>query len=268
MLRAAGGLILGARLGQGGMSQVRAGTAAGGRRVAVKFPRADGAGGSRAAGHALIRREFAFLDAISHRNVVAVEGLTHVPDGSPTGEPAPGIVMEYLGGGDLVSLAGASPRQWAPVAAQVACAVAELHGAGIVHRDLKPRNVLLGSADVPRLIDFALAAPTGAAAPAGGGTPAYRRGRLSGEGAVADDVYAMAVLVHELWLGELPFGVQPTSRARQRWRGFPRFGPVPGVRGLRRLADLLSELLAQRAEALAAGVRPLRHALESVATEV
>ena len=255
------GLTFGALLGQGGMSRVHEAATADGRRVAVKLPRAD----SAAAGRALIRREFEFLNAISHPNVVAVSGLSpRAASLVPAAGLDRGIVMEYLGGGDLVSLAGSSPRCWVPLAVQVARAVDDLHGAGIVHRDLKPRNVLLGSGDVPRLIDFALAARIGGVAPRGGGTAAYRRsGRFEGADA-ADDVYALAVLVYELWFGALPFGRHPTPQARNNWRGVPEPGPTPGIRGLRRLAGILADVLAQHPAALSAGIRPVRHALESV----
>ena len=254
------GLSLGALLGQGGISRVHEATTADGKRVAVKLPSAD----APPAAGALIRREFEFLGAISHPNVVAVSGLVSIPRPAPTVGHDPGIVMEYLGGGDLVSLAGCSPRRWVPLAAQVAQAVDDLHGAGIVHRDLKPRNVLLGSGDVPRLIDFALAARIGGASPRGGGTAAYQRGgRFEGAEAV-DDVYALAVLVYELWFGALPFGRYPTPQARNNWRGIPEPGPTPGIRGLRRLAGILADVLTQHPAARSAGIRPLRHALESV----
>ena len=242
------------------MSRVHRARTADGRQVAVKLPRAD----APHAAAALIRREFEFLNAAPHPNIVAVFGLVEIPRPAPAAACYPGVVMEYLGGGDLVSLAGASPRLWAPMALQVARAVEHLHDAGVVHRDLKPRNVLLGSGDAPRLIDFALAARTGGVAPRGGGTAAYQRGTCFDEADPADDVYALAVLVHELWFGALPFGRHPTPRDRSRWRGIPEPVPAAGVRGMRRLAGILAELLAQRPAALSAGVQPLRHALESV----
>ncbi len=254
------GLSLGALLGQGGMSRVHEATAADGKRVAVKLPCAD----APPAAGALIRREFDFLGAMSHPNVVAVSGLVGIPRPAPSADHDPGIVMEYVGGGDLVSLSGSSPRRWVPLASQVARAVDDLHCAGIVHRDLKPRNVLLGPGDVPRLIDFALAARIGGAAPRGGGTAAYQRGGKFEAAEVADDVYALAVLVHELWFGALPFGRYPTPQARSNWRGISEPGPTPGIRGLRRLAGILADVLAQHPAALSAGIPPLRHALESV----
>ena len=258
------GLILGSPLGQGGMSQVRLATTVGGDRVAVKLPRDDGA---NAAARALIRREYRYLAAISHPNIVAVAGLGRFANPSAATGYEPGIVMQYLGGGDLVSLAGAPPRRWVPMAAQVARAVDHLHCTGIVHRDIKPRNVLLGLQDAPRLIDFALAARIGSAAPKGGGTAAYRLAAQAGEASVIEDVYAFAVLVYELWMGGLPFGRDPEPGACMRWRGVAEFKQASGVRGLRHLAAILSGVLMQRKAVLSAGIGPLRHALESVVME-
>lgn len=260
-----GGLTLGAMLGRGGMSQVHRAITAGGHRVAIKLPRADQA--NRAAARALVRREFGFLDRLSHTNIVSVIGLARVSDASSAPFSELGIVMEYVGGGDLVSLAGASPRRWLPVATQIARAVDYIHQAGIVHRDLKPRNVLLRRGDVPCLLDFALAAHIDGPAPKGGGTAAYQRSVARGDAVVADDLYAFAVMLYELWIGALPFGRNPKPRARKNWRGFPEFGPTPGVSGLRHLAGVLSDVLGQRRSALSGGIGPLRHALESVVVE-
>ena len=257
------GLTLGDPLGRGGMSRVREAATADGRRVAVKFPRLNGDAG-HAAGRALVHREFGFLSEISHPNVVKALGLANIPNGRDDSVSGPGMVMEYLDGGDLVSLAGGPPRIWVPVATRIAGAVDHLHRCGIVHRDLKPRNILLHCGDIPCLIDFALAARIGGPAPRGGGTAAYRR-RLPVDGAdVAEDVYAVAVLVYELWAGGLPFGRNPRPSNGENRREFPALRPVPGMRGLTGLAEVLSDILNERNAALSNGVGPLRHALESV----
>ena len=202
-------------------------TTAGGRRVAVKLPCAD----APPAASALIRREFEFLSAISHPGVVAVSGLVRIPRQTPTAGHDPGIVMEYLGGGDLVSLTGSSPWRWVPVAARVARAVDDLHGAGIVHRDLKPRNVLLGSGDVPRLIDFALAARIGGAAPRGGGTAAYQRGGRFEEAEAARRClrhgrFGLRAMVRRLALRQAPDAAGTKKLARNS-----RTGTDPGDSG-------------------------------------
>ena len=260
------GLTLGEPLGRGGMSRVREAFTANGRRVAVKFPRLNGSA-SRAAVRALVRREYGFLKEISHPNVVKAHGLVRIPDDQSGPASGPGMVMEYLDGGDLVSMAGGPPCIWAPVATRIACAVDHLHRSGIVHRDLKPRNILLRRGDVPCLIDFALAAHIGGPAPRDGGTAAYRRPDPVEEANVTDDVHAFAVLVYELWSGALPFGRNPPQSNGMHRRQFPELRPVPGVRGLSDVAEVLSGILNRRDEALSAGIGPLRLALESVVME-
>lgn len=257
------GLTLGEPLGRGGMSRVLAAATADGQRVAVKFPRLDG-DADQAAGRVLVHREYGFLSQISHPNVINVLGLFRIPNERDDSVSGPGLVMEYLDGGDLVSMAGCPLRIWVPVATRIACALDYLHRSGIVHRDLKPRNILLRRGDMPCLIDFALAARIGGPAPRGGGTAAYRRRKSTDEADVADDVYALAVLVYELWLGTLPFGRNPTQLNGEHSRLFPELRPDPGVRGTRHLAEVLSGILNQREAALSAGIGPLRHALESV----
>ena len=260
------GLTLGEPLGRGGMSRVREAATADGRRVAIKFPRRNGDAG-HAAGRALVHREFGFLSEISHPNVVKALGLVRIANGRDESVSGLGMVMEYLDGGDLVSLAGGPPRIWAPVATRIACALDHLHRSGIVHRDLKPRNVLLRSGDMPCLIDFALAARIGGPAPRGGGTAAYRR-RVSVDGAdVTDDVYALAVLVYELWVGDLPFGRNSRLSNGENRREFSALRPVPGMRGLTDVAEVVCDILNERDAALTRGIEPLRHALESVVVE-
>ena len=257
------GLTLGGPLGRGGMSRIREAATADGRRVAVKFSSLRG-GVSRAASRALLHREFGYLSEISHPNVVKAFGLVRVPNGRDECASGLGMVMEYLDGGDLVSLAGGPPRIWVPVVTRIVRAVDHLHRSGIVHRDLKPRNILIHSGGTPCLIDFAMAARIGGRAPGGGGTAAYLRRKPERYADAAEDIYALAVLVHELWVGDLPFGRNPRLADGKRRRGFPVLRPVPGMRGLSVVAEVVTDILNERDTALSKGVGPLRHALESV----
>jgi serine/threonine protein kinase len=69
-------------------------------------------------------------------------------------------VMEYLNGGDLLSLIsslGALDEALARTfIAEIALALNYIHGKGIVHRDLKPDNVLVASNGHTKLTDFGL----------------------------------------------------------------------------------------------------------------
>jgi len=252
-----GGLRLEALLGAGGISLVWRAQAADGRTVALKLPRPELAP-ALGAGE-LIRREFRLLRELSHPNVITTLGLIEL-------ETAPALVTEYLDGGDLVSLAGAHPRHWASAARDVAHALAHIHAGGIVHRDVKARNVLLRSGGEACLIDFALAAPLGGAWPRGGGTAAYQSlGQRRGEApSVSNDIHALAVLLHELLTGRLPFGAHPGLDALEAGidtpgPALPESSPVLGA-----LRELIVAALDSTASRAPGSVCPFEDVLESL----
>src|SRR5262249_7197738 len=101
---------------------------------------------------------------------------------------------------------------------QVASGLAALHEAGIVHRDVKPPNVMLDRKGVAHIMDFDIAKQhlvegTDTATTTGQvlGSPEY----LSPEYARGDrvdvrgDIYAIGVLIFDLFTGEVPFKGEP-----------------------------------------------------------
>jgi serine/threonine-protein kinase len=80
---------------------------------------------------------------------------------TPTEEPRPFMIMEYLEGPRLADLQPAEPLPWeeaALVGATLASALTELHALGVVLRDLSPANIILeevpGLGRLPKLFDF------------------------------------------------------------------------------------------------------------------
>lgn len=201
-----GSISLERRLGRSDVVEVWSATLDDLGHCAVKFPTARWTGHAGAA--RLIERESEFIGRATHPGVVSAMGLVPMPTG-------PGLVLEYLPGGDLVALAGSHPRHWAGCARCIVQALAHVHRCGIVHGDVKPRNVLLDAGGHAKLIDFGLAHDAGAERPAGGGTSAYQRAaqRLGAHADPADDVHALAVMTYELLCGRLPFGSAPDARA-------------------------------------------------------
>ncbi|MFF3608132.1 serine/threonine-protein kinase [Streptomyces sp. NPDC002463] len=138
------------RVGSGGMGRVYLGRTVSGRLVAVKTLLAEGEVSETD------RRRFAREVALARRvngvftvAVLDADAETDRPWMATEYVPAPSLA-------ELVQEAGVLPPsavRW--IAAGMAEALVDLHGAGIVHRDVKPGNVLLPQSG-PRLIDFGI----------------------------------------------------------------------------------------------------------------
>jgi serine/threonine protein kinase len=184
-----------ARVGAGGSAEVWHARDPHGREVALKLSRVAPQPGTPTP----LAREHELLACLDHPHIVATLGL--VERGG-----ACALALEYLPGGDLVALAGASPRHWLPAARELHAALEHLHSRGYAHRDVKARNVLFDARGRARLIDFASALPIGERAPSGGTTSAHRHPGQAVTVTAAHDWYAFAVLLYELFTGRLPYG--------------------------------------------------------------
>jgi serine/threonine protein kinase len=225
-LFASAGWRLVQKVGAGGSSEVWRALDGDGRSRALKIPRSDVPPHEALA---RLEREHEALAAARHRHIVATYGLIEH-------RGACALALEYLPGGDLVALAGTHPRHWLRAARAVHAALAHLHRLGLAHRDVKARNVLFDAHGRATLIDFASALPLGAAAQSGGTTAAHVRSGRDPIVAAADDAYAYAVLLYELFAGRLPFGAAgrpagrlgPRARLAPAWRG-ARTGPTAAL---------------------------------------
>jgi HEAT repeat protein len=104
------------------------------------------------------------------------------------------------------------------------------HRAGIIHRDLKPANVLLGEADLVKIVDFGVAgARSGADTALTGagmivGTPTYMAPEQA-QGRPCDprtDIYSLGVIMYELFVGRPPYqGPDPMAVLLQHVQGAP-----------------------------------------------
>lgn len=250
-----------------------------------------------------LKREFRVVSSLRHPNLVELYELTANERGcyltmeyiagsdprewvtiggrrqhgdDPSSTLAPLRTVDDRGGAALIEVDFARVRS---VLAQLAEALAFLHGRGVIHRDVKPSNVLV-SGGVAKLLDFGIALERRQVARAVArerrviGTAAYVAPEYATQLTVsaALDVYALGVLGFELVTGMTPFGSSPYGPGERRATVLPlasRINPqVP-----RELDELIDQMLSANplrrptAAAVAAqlsergaAVRPPRHA--------
>lgn len=199
-------------IGSGGMGAVYRASRNDGlfeQTVAIKFVRPLG---PRVPVEALIDAERRLLARMQH------PGIARILDGGRTADGLHYLVMEFVQGLPIDEHAkrhGLDARRRVALLREVCEAVADAHRHLVLHCDLKPANILVDASGAPKLIDFGIARLRDVIDPAlpHGFTRDYASPqRLAGEPpTVADDVYALGVLLVELLAGHLPGGAAPTG---------------------------------------------------------
>jgi len=208
-------------LGRGGMGEVYRGDDLKlGQTVALKFlPRdveRDEARRARFLDEVKIARQ------ISHPNVCRVYDVGDV-DGRHF------LSMEYVDGEDLAALLrriGHLPKEKAvQIARQMCAGLAAAHEQGVLHRDLKPANVMIDGRGRAKITDFGLAVlGEGDGEDRTAGTPAYMAPEQLAGGAatVKSDLYALGLVLYELFTGHRPFTASsPQELARLQRESTP-----------------------------------------------
>ena len=219
-------------LGRGGMGEVyRADDLKLGHPVALKFlPQGFEAEPGR---QGRFLNEVRLALRVTHRNVCRVHDI-----GETDGQQF--LSMEYVDGENLALLLrkiGRFPLDRATrVARQLCLGLAAAHEQGILHRDLKPANVLIDGRGQVKVTDFGLA---GIAAELQGpqarvGTPAYMAPeQLEGrEVTVRSDVYALGLVLYELYTGRPAFEARTPAELSRRQRDSAPASPASLVDGL------------------------------------
>ena len=206
-----------ARLGKGGMGVVYLGRdEALDRDVAIKTLRLEGSPDDESRGRFEIEAKAAAR--LQHPNIVTVFEL-----GEDRGLPF--IAMELLGGQDLETLLRSAERlsttERLDVVIQTLRGLDFAHNHRIVHRDIKPSNIRVLDDGGVKILDFGIAKVESASVTLAGmmvGTPYYmspehiRGGVLDGR----TDVFAVGVILHELFAGKRPFMADDATRVLYR----------------------------------------------------
>jgi serine/threonine-protein kinase len=211
-----GKYVLERELARGGMARVVLATLRGAdgfeKKLVVKQVRDD-----LACDEEFVRRfveEAKTTVALAHPNIVPVYEL-----GVELGTYF--LAMEYVEGASLAELLracarsddaaqGLSPEEGAYVGVEVCRALDYAHRRmNVVHRDVTPRNVMVDEEGQVKVIDFGISAPV-ATAPSGHGvfgSPGHMPPEQmeAKELTPAADVFAVGVLLMELWSGKPPF---------------------------------------------------------------
>jgi serine/threonine protein kinase len=217
------GTVLGGRyridgvLGFGGMGVVyRARDLKLDSEIALKRIRPDRVSPER---RETLRHEIILSRKVTHENVCRIYDLVEI-------EGEEFVSMEYLPGQTLKEIE--EKERTLPLGRGLAIAkgicngLAAAHRIGVLHRDLKPENVMVGEDGKPRLMDFGIAVESrfysGEKGDTVPGTPQFLAPELLQGDAPSPrtDVYAMGVLLFEMFTGRVPFDDNDTARLVRR----------------------------------------------------
>ncbi|HSD86666.1 MAG TPA: serine/threonine-protein kinase, partial [Kofleriaceae bacterium] len=147
---------------------------------------------------------------------------------------APFFVAEWIAGGRCDARRWDDPQALWSLLADIAGALAIIHGAGLVHGDVAPANILLVDDDARAvLVDLGLAAGEGAR-----GTPHYMAPEaLAGHVEPRSDLYSLGATAVRLVTGKPPFDAPTLGELAQRIVGAAAPPALPTLP--RPLADLI-----------------------------
>lgn len=196
-------------LGQGGMARVyRALDVRLQRWVAVKVIdkpyRADQNYTSR------FEHEARSLARLEHPHVVRVyrygqaNGLLYMVLQYIEGAPLNQVLATYRQDDQLIE-----PAEASRINREVCSALDYVHSRGVIHRDVKPANIILNRQGNAILADFGLALLADRRSGVEAfGTPQYiapEQARSNGRAVPQSDLYAMGVILYQMFTGRLPF---------------------------------------------------------------
>ena len=157
-----------------------------------------------------LKSEIKLARKITHPNVLRTHDFGEI-DGVPyiSMEFVRGITLRYLLDQTMTLPYSAALR----LARQLCAGLGAAHAQGVLHRDIKPENLIIEAVGNAKLMDFGIARPIERVAPGETqqgwvvGTPLYMAPEIlqGREADVRADIYAVGVLLYEIFTGKPPF---------------------------------------------------------------
>ncbi|RKG69698.1 serine/threonine protein kinase [Corallococcus sp. CA054B] len=246
------GWLVSRELGNGGFARVFLGEK-NGKRGAIKVARHREVSGDFKQTHARTLRELTALLMLDHPNIVRPQGHGYTATGNVY------LALDYVDGWTLAEWAERKHptiREILSVFEKIAGALSYMHSRSVLHRDLKLLNVLIRKSDgEPVIIDFSCATYALAEDMTNGGLPPgtdrYRapeqfqflrehkdehRARYAFQ--VADEIFAVGVMLHELLTDPRPTEFRPRFALNSQ-----QFEPPPPRLANARVPEVLSDLV-------------------------
>lgn len=198
-------------LGEGGAGRVYGGVDGEGAAIAVKVLAADRATTDK---RRRFKKEIEFLARNRHANIVSVidHGL------AATGEIFY-VMSRYDGSLRHLMQVGIAPDSVLPLFSQILNGVEAAHLQGVIHRDLKPENILHRGSTALAIADFGTARFTEELVTTAQTAPGQRLANFQYAAPeqrtpgipvwVAADIYALALILNEMFTGAVPHGTNP-----------------------------------------------------------
>ncbi len=182
---------------------------------------------------------------VAHGAAAATDGsaaqfvICRVPGGAPLGKSA--TIARPWSEAELIAC----------VLRPIAAVLAELEARRVTHRAIRPDNVFQSEPGQPVVLGAAWAAPPASLQPAAFEPPyvacCLEAGR--GEGGVADDVYALGVLLLALSVGRMPLaGLEPAEIVRRKLSDGSHAVLVGDLHPPQAIAELVRGMLAEDPE--------------------